>query len=134
MLKQLSSKGAVVNTSPNISKLASLGEMGFFGNIWVRSHYFHKAGYTNGGGHTHNFDHVTLLAVGSVLVEVDGYEPKEFHAPTFITIDKNHKHKFTALTDGVVYYCVFAMRDENGEVIVDGDNTITPYSVSLSNR
>ena len=90
--------------------------MGYFGNIWVRSHYFPKAGSTNGGGHKHNFDHVTLLAVGSVLVEVEGHEPKEFHAPTFITIDKDHEHKFTALTDGVVYYCVFALRDIDGNV------------------
>lgn len=107
---------------------SDMHQMGCFGNIWVRSHQFAKAGDTNGGGHYHNFDHVTLLAVGSVLVEVEGHEPKEFHAPTFIVIDKNHKHKFTALTDGVVYYCVFALRDKDGEVtdMYSGDNS--PYS------
>jgi hypothetical protein len=124
MMKQLDTKGVIVNKTPNINKLASVGEMGLFGNVWVRSHYLHKAGFTNGGGHKHDFDHVTLLAVGSVLVEVEGFEPKEFVAPTFITIDKNHQHKFTALTDGVVYYCVFAVRDTKGEVIVDQDNLI----------
>lgn len=123
-MQQLSTAGVVVNKTPNIGKMASVGEMGLFGNVWVRSHYLHKAGFTNGGGHTHDFDHVTLLAVGSVLVEVDGFEPKEFVAPTFIAIDKNHHHKFTALTDGVVYYCVFAVRNEDGEVIVDADNLI----------
>jgi hypothetical protein len=91
-------------------------QMGYFGNIWVRSHFFHKAGDSNGGGHVHHFDHVTLLAVGSVLVEVEGHEPKEFHAPTFIIIKKEHKHRFTALTDGVVYYCVYAFRDEDGQL------------------
>ena len=103
--------------------------MGYFGNIWVRSHEFRKKGDTNGGGHYHNFDHVTLLAVGSVLVEVEGHDPKEFHAPTFIVIKKEHKHKFTALTDGVVYYCVFALRDENGELtdMYNGDKS--PYSM-----
>lgn len=124
MMKQLDTQGVIVNKTPNIDKLASVGEMGLFGNVWVRSHYLHKAGFTNGGGHKHDFDHVTLLAVGSVLVEVEGFEPKEFVAPTFITIDKNHQHKFTALTDGVVYYCVFAVRDTKGEVIVDQDNLI----------
>jgi hypothetical protein len=124
MMKQLDTKGVIVNKTPNINKLASVGEMGLFGNVWVRSHYLHKAGFTNGGGHKHDFDHVTLLAVGSVLVEVEGFEPKKFVAPTFITIDKNHQHKFTALTDGVVYYCVFAVRDTKGEVIVDQDNLI----------
>jgi hypothetical protein len=104
-------------------------QLGCFGNIWVRSHYFAKKGDTNGGGHYHNFDHVTLLAVGSVVVEIEGNKPKEFHAPTFIVIDKNNKHKFTALTDGVVYYCVFALRDENGEVtdMYSGDNS--PYNL-----
>jgi hypothetical protein len=103
---------------------SDVNQMGYFGNIWVRSHYFEKAGHTNGGGHTHNFDHVTLLAVGSVLCEVEGDEPKQFDAPTFIVIDKDKKHKFTALTDGVVYYCVFAVRDLDGSVenIVDPSN------------
>jgi quercetin dioxygenase-like cupin family protein len=131
-MKQLSSQEIKVNKTPNINKLASVGEMGFFGNVWVRSHYLHKKGYTNDGGHTHNFDHVTLLATGSVLVEVDGYEPKEFIAPTFITIEKNHHHKFTALEDGVVYYCVFAMRDEDGQVIVDEEN-MPNYSAAAFN-
>jgi hypothetical protein len=113
---------------------SDINNMGYFGNVWVRSHYFHKVGDTNDGGHYHHFDHVTLLAVGSVMVEVDGYEQKEFHAPTFIVIDKDKKHKFTALTDGVVYYCVFALRDMDGEVtdIYSGDNT--PYSAILDDE
>jgi hypothetical protein len=94
---------------------SDVNQMGYFGNIWVRSHTFVKAGDTH-DGHKHNFDHVTLLAVGSVLVEAEGNSPKEFHAPTFIVIDKDHNHKFTAMSDGVVYYCVFALRDLDGEV------------------
>ena len=107
--------------------LSDINELGYFGNIWVRSHFLEKTGHTNGGGHYHHFDHVTLLAVGSVLVEVEGHKPKEFHAPTFIVIKKDHKHKFTALTDGVVYYCVFALRDKDGEVtdLYNYDNS--PY-------
>lgn len=124
-LKELVSKDVDINKEAFPGKFAGVGQLGFFGNIWVRSHYMHKAGFTNGGGHTHNFDHVTLLAVGSVLVEVEGFEPKEFVAPTFITIEKEHKHKFTALTDGVVYYCVFAMRDSDGEVINGPEHSVT---------
>jgi hypothetical protein len=108
---------------------SDVNQMGYFGNVWVRSHYFEKAGYTNGGGHKHNFDHVTLLAVGSVLCEVEGNEPKQFDAPTFIVIDKDKKHKFTALTDGVVYYCIFAMRNLDGEVadLYTDDNSPIPF-------
>ncbi len=109
-------------------------QLGYFGNIWVRSHTFAKAGDTNGGGHTHNFDHVTLLAVGNVMVEVDGYEPKQFNAPTFIVIPKEHKHKFTALTDNVVYYCVFAVRDLDGNVteIFSEENSVIPHFANRS--
>ena len=108
---------------------SDMNQLGYFGNIWVRSHTFAKAGDTNGGGHYHRFDHVTLLAVGSVEVEVEGHEPKRFDAPNFIVIDKDKKHKFTALTDGVVYYCVFALRDVDGEQtdIYSGDQT--PYNI-----
>jgi hypothetical protein len=114
--------------------LSDIEMMGYFGNIWVRSHTFAKVGDTNDGGHKHNFDHVTLLAVGSVLVEVEGFEPKEFHAPTFITVDKDHRHKFTALTDDVVYYCVFAMRDLDGEVtdiVADMNSPLIPHFANI---
>jgi hypothetical protein len=103
-------------------------EMGYFGNIWVRQNWLAQKGDDNGGGHTHHFDHVTLLAKGSVRVEVEGFEPKAFTAPTFIVIKKEHKHKFTALEDGTLYYCVFALRDVDGHVtdFYSGDNN--PYN------
>lgn len=114
---------------PAISK-----EIGYFGNIWVRSHYLQYAGNDNGGGHKHHFDHITLLIRGSVEVEIEGYPPKQFKAPTFIVIKKEHKHKFTALEDDTVYYCVFALRDIDGEVtdIYSGDNS--PYDAVIENQ
>lgn len=110
---------------------SNITQMGYFGNIWVRSHQFDKVGDSNGTGHKHNFDHVTLLAVGSVKVEVDNKEAKVFHAPTFIVIDKNCRHKFTSLTDDVVYYCVFAVRDVDGEI---GDICSDEHSPSSTPR
>ena len=105
----------------------STDEMGFFGNIWVRQNWLPNVGNDNGGGHTHHFDHVTLLVKGKVRVDVDGYPSKEFTAPTFIVIKKEHKHKFTALEPETLYYCVFAIRDVNGNVsdFYSGDNS--PY-------
>lgn len=91
-------------------------ELGYFGNIWVRQNSIDKAG-DSFDGHKHHFDHVTLLVQGKILVEVDGYEPKEFVAPTFVVIKKDKQHKITALTDNVIYYCVFALRDHDGEVM-----------------
>ena len=91
-------------------------ELGCFGNIWVRQNYFKEAGQTH-SGHMHKFDHVTLLTQGTVEVEIEGYPPKQFTAPTFIVIRKEHKHKFTAVTDNVMWYCVYAIRDLDGEPV-----------------
>lgn len=98
-------------------------ELGFVGNIWVRQNYFEKAG-DKVGGHIHYFDHVSLLAKGSVEVRIDGKDPRVFHAPTFIVIRKEHRHEVTALEDDTSWYCVFAARDIDGNVqeIVDPKN------------
>ena len=101
-------------------------ELGYFGNVWVRQNYLAKVGDAH-PGHKHHFDHVSLLATGKVRVTVEGYPSKEFTAPTFIVIKKEHNHTFEALADGTLWYCVFALRDINGEVtdIYSGDNS--PY-------
>jgi hypothetical protein len=90
-------------------------DLGFIGNIWVRQNYMEKAG-DSVGGHLHYFDHVSLLAKGSVSVSIDGQEPHTFHAPTFIVIRKQHRHTITALEDDTSWYCVFAVRDIDGNV------------------
>ena len=106
-------------------------ELGYFGNIWVRQNNMELAGESF-AGHKHKFDHVTLLASGSVEVEVAGNPPKQFKAPTFIIIRKEHEHKMTALTDDVLYYCVFALRNLDGEPIEDMvSETVDPMSASL---
>lgn len=94
----------------------SSDELGYFGNIWVRQHHLQKAG-DSVPGHKHHFDHVTLLSKGKVRVTVPGFNPKEFTAPTFIIIKKDHEHKFEALEDDTLWYCVFALRNLDGEVI-----------------
>lgn len=107
-------------------------ELGYFGNIWVRQNVLDKSG-TSFGGHKHHFDHVSLLTKGSVRVEVDGFEPKKFKAPTFIVIKKDHEHNFIALEDDTQWYCVFALRDLDGEVTdIYGDNH-NPLSASAKN-
>jgi quercetin dioxygenase-like cupin family protein len=106
--------------------------MGYFGNIWVKSHTLKEKGQTNGGGHTHHFDHVTLLIKGSVSVSVEGGPEKEFKAPTFVVVKKGKSHKFTALEDDTVYYCVFALRDIDGQPIDElVDERNTPYYSGL---
>lgn len=105
--------------------------LGYFGNIWVRQNILLKAGdFTQ--GHKHHFDHVSMLISGKVQVEVDGFEPTEFTAPTFIVIKKELQHKFTALEDNSAWFCVFALRDVDGNVtdIYSGENS--PYGRAAS--
>ena len=109
-------------------------ELGYFGNIWVRQHKLMKM-YDVAQGHTHQFDHVTMLASGKVRVDVQDTITKEkrfkeFQAPTFMIIRKDHIHKITALTDDVQYYCVFALRDIDGDVtdVYSGNND--PYGAA----
>lgn len=54
--------------------------------------------------HKHNFDHLSILAAGVVLVEVDGVVT-ERHAPQCILITAGKAHAVTAVTD-TVWYCV----------------------------
>ena len=99
-----------------MSKHAIIEEHGFVGNVWIRQNYLGKAGDT-AGGHLHYHDHVSLLVKGSVSVQVGDLPAKEFVAPTYIVIKKNYKHKIVALEDETVFYCLYAMRDIDGNVV-----------------
>ncbi len=78
---------------------------------------FVKAGDAN-EGHTHNYDHMTLLATGSVAVHVDG-KTTNFVAPQMIFIKAGKSHYIEALEDNTVAYCVHALRDKDTEEILD---------------
>jgi quercetin dioxygenase-like cupin family protein len=88
----------------NSSKVDSLG---FYGGIFWRIHHFLKAGDTH-SGHKHLIDHATLVSQGSVKCEIEDEEPRIYTAPSVIEINKDIFHKFTALEDNTVYFCVFA--------------------------
>ena len=81
-------------------------------NVFVKMHYFHNAGDTH-QGHAHEFDHITLLATGSVLMQHDKGE-QEFFAPHLIVTPKNIKHQFTALEKNTIFCCIHAIRDGDG--------------------
>jgi quercetin dioxygenase-like cupin family protein len=58
------------------------------------------------GKHTHAFDHLSILAHGSVEFMVDG-EVTVVDAPACLTIKANKEHCVRALTD-VLWYCIHA--------------------------
>lgn len=68
------------------------------------------------GSHAHAFDHLSLLASGSVIVHTDDFT-KTFAAPACITIAAGVHHEITALTD-TVWYCIHAT-NETDPALVD---------------
>ena len=91
--------------------------LGCVANLWSRMMHFKKAGDTE-QGHTHQFDHLTLLASGSLRVTVDGLVT-EFQAPHMIFIKKDKNHELVALVDNTVAYCIHALRDKDTQDILD---------------
>jgi dTDP-4-dehydrorhamnose 3,5-epimerase-like enzyme len=90
-------------------------------NTWVKQMYFAKAGDIN-EGHTHTFDHQTLLGKGKVKVTVNN-KVTEFTAPTIIFIRAGFMHEIEALEDDTICYCIHAIRDgEKVEDIVDPED------------
>lgn len=61
--------------------------------------------------HQHSFDHLSYLASGSVVVEVDG-RTDTYHGPTGINIKAHKSHKVTALTANVLWLCIHAIPNE----------------------
>jgi quercetin dioxygenase-like cupin family protein len=66
--------------------------------------------------HDHHFDHLTLLAKGSLRVAVEGVE-KVFKAPQMIYIRARKLHTLVALEDDTLAYCIHALRDQAGELL-----------------
>ena len=86
--------------------------IGCVANLYSRMMHFENAGDIE-KGHTHPFDHLTLLATGSLKIIVDGQETI-FKAPHMVYIHKDKKHELVALENNTVAYCIHALRDGNG--------------------
>jgi quercetin dioxygenase-like cupin family protein len=91
--------------------------LGCVANLFSRMMHFAKAGDIE-MGHTHQFDHLTLLAKGKLKVTVEG-TASEFTAPHMIYIHKDKRHELQALTDETVAYCIHALRDKDTGDILD---------------
>lgn len=87
-------------------------------NIFSRQMHFKKAGDIE-HGHSHCFDHVTLLARGRLQLTALG-TTTEFVAPHQIYIKANVMHELVALEDDTVAFCIHAIRDfDDAQTIVD---------------
>jgi quercetin dioxygenase-like cupin family protein len=100
--------------------------LGCVANLFSRMMRFEKAGDFE-VGHTHQFDHLTLLASGRLKVTVEGVAT-EFAAPHMIYIRKDKVHELEALADETVAYCIHALRDkETGDIL---DPSMIPAGVN----
>jgi quercetin dioxygenase-like cupin family protein len=97
-------------------------QIGCVANLFSRQMHFKKAGDLE-HGHTHPFDHLTLLASGSLRVTVNG-KTTDFKAPHMIFIKAEYNHELVALEDNTVVYCIHALRKGNGV-----DDIIDPASI-----
>lgn len=104
-------------------------KLGCVANLFVRQMYFKKAGDVE-QGHTHSFDHLSLLASGSIKIIVDGVA-SEFVAPHMIYIKADKMHEITALEDNTAVYCVHALRDKDGDNDIL-DPSMIPKGVNIS--
>jgi quercetin dioxygenase-like cupin family protein len=61
--------------------------------------------------HRHKYSHLSILAAGVAIVEVDGTETI-YAAPACIEVKAEAEHKITALQD-VVWYCIHATDEKD---------------------
>jgi mannose-6-phosphate isomerase-like protein (cupin superfamily) len=102
--------------------------IGCVANLWSKQMHFKKLGDTE-QGHSHKFDHLTLLASGSLQVIVDG-AVSEFKAPQMIYIEAGKVHELIALEDNTVAYCIHALRDDEGIIL---DPSMIPAGINKDN-
>lgn len=106
--------------------------IGCVANLYSRMMHFRKAGDTE-IGHTHQFDHLTLLAKGKLKVTVEG-NVSEFTAPHMLYIHKDKVHELEALVDETVAYCIHALRNKETNEILDPSmipKGVNPTSLSM---
>lgn len=76
-------------------------------------------------GHNHAFDHTTFIQHGSARIEkldakgnvVQSVIKKSMQLKNWVWIDRNVCHRIIALESNTIYLCVYAIRNEQGEVI-----------------
>ncbi len=73
--------------------------------------------------HSHDYDHTSLLAVGSIRVWKDGVLDRDYKAPAGIFIEAGVKHTFLTLADDTIVYCIHNV-SRNGQVSIAEEHQI----------
>ena len=88
-------------------------------NLFIRKHQG-DAGYVL-PGHTHHFDHTTIVFTGKVRVTAESPDGTirhgVFEAPDHFLVRADTTHRIEVLADGTEFWCVYAHRDPQGRVV-----------------
>jgi hypothetical protein len=100
------------------------------GNVFIRANKLAKAGDLT-AGHTHNFDHTTIIFKGAVRITAklpNGTEiVREADAPAHFLIRAEVTHEIVATADDTEYWCVYSHRTHQGDVVQDYDGWADAY-------
>ena len=104
-------------------------QLGCVENLFTRMMHFEKAGDTE-QGHTHPFDHLSLVASGKIKITVDGQETI-FTAPHMVYIHKDKNHELVALEDNTTVCCIHYLgpREDAGNIL---DDSMIPNGVVVN--
>lgn len=109
-------------------------KLGCVSNVFVRMMHFKEVGDIE-RGHTHDFDHVTLVGNGAIELTVDPDTDKAitavFTAPQLVFIAKDKIHQLKALESNTVVCCIHGLREANksGDIL---DPSMVPEEVHKS--
>jgi mannose-6-phosphate isomerase-like protein (cupin superfamily) len=107
---------AIVELAPRITENVGdfLGQMHHFSDGLYAKQMLIPAGYVV-FNHTHEYSHLSMLASGDVVVEVEGVA-NEFSGPACIEIKAGLEHKIFARTDAV-WFCIHATSETDVDKI-----------------
>lgn len=83
--------------------------------VFVKQMFIEEAG-TLVPQHSHVYDHLSMLATGSIRIWEDGVLKGDKVAPAAIFIKANVKHKFLSLRDKTIIYCIHKLRGPSVEI------------------
>ena len=64
--------------------------------------------------HSHEYDHLSMLARGSVMLYADNVYQGVYRAPAGIIIKAGVKHRFVTLEDNTIVYCIHNVSRSGG--------------------
>jgi quercetin dioxygenase-like cupin family protein len=87
-------------------------DMQIAANVFVKMYTMESVG-DKIEGHSHTFDHITLLATGSVVMKARGQE-KTHVAPKLLITPLGIAHEFVSLEPNTTLCCIHAIREGDG--------------------